>query len=71
MVSASIVNSTRQSPTRNRISHAFERLYVAGTGFGKCNQFEVDLRTRSGRQLAPLAGGGRRKCDLLHVATIA
>jgi hypothetical protein len=65
MVSASIVNNTRQSRARNR-GHAFERLYVASAGFRKCRQLEVDLPARSNGKLAPLAGGSGSECDLFH-----
>jgi hypothetical protein len=67
MVSASIVNNTRQSPgTQPHSGHAFERLYVASVGFRECRQFDVDLRARSDGKLAPLAGGSGSERDLFH-----
>jgi hypothetical protein len=67
MVSASIVNNTRQSPARNRIPAASEGLYITSAGFRERRQFGGDLNARGGRQLAPLAGGGRSKCDVFHI----
>jgi hypothetical protein len=72
MVSALIVNKTRQSPERKPHSgSAFERFHIADAGFSECLQFEVDLRARSRRKFAPLADGGGRKLDLFHPLAIA
>ena len=65
------VNNTRQSPAQPHSVYALERLYVADAGFRERVQFELDLRTRRGGELAPLADGGRRELDLFRIPTIA
>jgi len=67
MVSALIVNSTRQSPTRNRIPAT--RFHVANTGFRESRQFAIDLRARGRGKLAPLADGGGSKRNFFHIET--
>jgi hypothetical protein len=59
MVLAFIVNKTRQSPERSRIPAAPLSAFTSpGAGFRERLQFEIDLRTRRSRKLAPLANGG-------------
>jgi len=70
MVSALIVNSTRQSPTRNRIpATPLSAFHVANTGFRERRQFAINLRARGRGKLAPLADGGGSKRNFFHIET--
>jgi hypothetical protein len=51
--------------------NVLECFHIAGTGFRKRLQFEIDLPTRSRGQLAPLPDGGGSECDFLHISSIA
>jgi hypothetical protein len=67
MASALIVNTTRQSPTRNRIPATPLSAFTSPTGLRENRQFAVDLRARSGGKLAPLADSGGRKANFFHI----
>jgi hypothetical protein len=71
IVSALIVNNTRQSPAQPHSGDTFERFHIASTGFGESRQFDVDLCARSRGKLAPLTDGCGSKSDFLHILYIA
>jgi hypothetical protein len=68
MVLAVIVNNTGAQP---HPGYALERFHIAGAGFRKRRQFNVDLGARSNGKFAPLADSAGSKCDLFHTLKIA
>jgi hypothetical protein len=71
MVSALIVNNTRQSPTRNRIPATPLSAFTSPAGFRERRQFEINLRARGRGKFAPLTGGGGSERNLFHTFKIA
>jgi hypothetical protein len=69
MMSALIVNNTRQSPERNRIPVVPFSAFTSPTPVA-ANVFILrDLTADIWGQFAPLANGGGRELDLLHAAS--
>jgi hypothetical protein len=71
MVSALIVNKTRQSPARNRIPAVPLRAFTSPMPVAANAEFEIDLCAHGNGKLAPLTDRRGRKYDLFHRLKIA
>jgi hypothetical protein len=67
-----IVNKTRQSPDRNRMPDAPLSAFTSPIPVSaNVFKFEINLRTRSGGEFAPLADCGRGELNFFHIFYIA